>query len=230
MGCSHNLATVGTEFFDDAESKCCALRRVCTCTKFVHKHKAFFVCLLEYLADIFHMAGESGQTLFDTLFITDINENIFEHTYRTAFVCRNKHTCTSHSTQQTCCFEGNSFTACVRTCDNHCVVAEAQFYIRWHNLCFIDKRMTGFLKAELKVWVNLWHNAVHAHGKFCLCHNHINLQHLFVTVEKQSGILCYHCRKSGKNFIDFILFFIKKLHNFVVQVCNCRRFDKVCGT
>jgi len=56
----------------------------------------------------------------------------------------------------------------------------------------------------------------------------IYFQHFAVAVKEKTAALCHHTRKSGKDFINFVLLFIKQLHNFIVQVGNCNRLYKIC--
>ena len=230
MRCGNYLGGIILQCGKDGYGKRRTLYRVSTAAKLVYQHQRALIRHAQYLYNIGHVRGESGQALFDALLISDIHIYTAENADNATVARRYHKSAHGHERQQTHCLDSYCLTARIRACDDKAIIALAYLHGNRHYGICVYKRMSCIMQNYLWLVRYLRRNAFHLRAKICLCK--IQLQYLCHTeiVHDGVGVLTYLLGKLTGDTL-YLRLLAGFQHAYLVVCLNyAHRLDKECLT
>ena len=126
------------------------------------------------------MGGECGEVLLDALGVADVRQHTVKDGDLAALCCRNQHATHCHEGEQTGSFQGNGFTAGVRTGNDESAALAAQREADGDGFLVGNQGVTCLFQDEYAVIGQIRRKGVHLLRQTCLCEIEVQLGAGFV--------------------------------------------------
>ena len=143
-----------------------------------------------------------------------------------AFCRRDLQSCLRHKSEESKRFQGDRFTARVRTCDHQRIKRISQRNRDRNDFLGVKQRVTRRTKIDHRMRLQKRRGRTHTFGKCRAGKVKRKLGDQLIIQRDRSRKRSAFRRKLGKDTVDLLLFLASKLTQFIVRFYNADRFDK----
>ena len=172
------------------------------------------------------MRREGRKALLDALLIADVDQHLLIDRNSAVFCYRKHQTAHRHQGHQADGFQGNRFTAGVRSGDDQCIEILSENNIGGNNLFRVNQRVAGFFQLNETAVLNVWNRCLHLICKRGLGKIQINFDQCPIAVQNRLCKGTDQRRQLCDDSFDFPFFLCLQDANLVVCLYDCHRLDE----
>ena len=173
-----------------------------------------------------HVRGEGREILLDGLLVTDVGEDLLEHTELRAFGRRDEETGLAHQLEETDGLQAHGLTTGVRSRDDEQIEFLAEIYRDRHDFLRVDQRMTALQDIDVVVIVQHRTGGPHGGRQLRLREDEVELREDLDILSNLFSVWHQGAGQGIQDLLDLLLFVGLELTDVIIQLDDAHRLDE----
>ena len=202
------------------------LGRIGTGTELIEETETVAVGLAQDTDGVRHVRGEGRQILLDGLLVTDVGEDLLEHTELRAFGGRDEETGLAHQLEETDGLQAHGLTTGVRSRDDEKIEFLAEIYRDRYDLLRVDQRMPALQDIDVVVIIQHRTGGPHGGRQLRLREDEVEVREDLDILSNLFSVWHQGAGQGIQDLLDLLLFVGLELTDVIIQLDDAHRLDE----